>query len=161
MTRSETSERREGPGLPLSALLTQARDIVLKGLHEELAEEGFEGIRSVHGSVFRNIDAGGSRLTTLAERAGLTKQAIGELIDDLQKHGYLERVADEADRRAKIIRLTGEGRAAQAAAVRILADIERRWSRALGEERVAQLRESLERVIALESAAPPPRTSPR
>ncbi|MGW3344884.1 MarR family winged helix-turn-helix transcriptional regulator [Nonomuraea rubra] len=142
------SERRK---LPLPTLLTQVRDIALEGLHRQLAEEGFEGIRYVHGSVFRHIDAEGSRLTTLAERAGLTKQAIGELVGDLEEHGYLERVADEGDRRAKIIRLTEQGRMAQAAAARILADVEQRWSRLLGEDVVAVLRRALEQVIALEA----------
>ncbi|GAA2907423.1 MarR family winged helix-turn-helix transcriptional regulator [Nonomuraea rubra] len=143
-----SSERRK---LPLPTLLTQVRDIALEGLHRRLAEEGFEGIRYVHGSVFRHIDAEGSRLTTLAERSGLTKQAIGELVGDLEEHGYLERVADEGDRRAKIIRLTEQGRMAQAAAARILADVEQRWSRLLGEDVVAVLRRALEQVIALEA----------
>ncbi|MEU4824931.1 MarR family winged helix-turn-helix transcriptional regulator [Actinomadura citrea] len=139
------------PKLPLPTLLTQVRDIALEGLHQQLADEGFEGIRYVHGSVFRHIDTEGSRLTTLAERSGLTKQAIGELVGDLEDHGYLERVADEADRRAKIIRLTDQGRMAQAAAARILADVEQRWSRHLGKDQVTTLRRALEQVIALEA----------
>lgn len=153
---TESAVEGSRPGPPLSALLTQARDIIVKGLHDELAEEGFEGIRPVHGSVFRNIDPEGSRLTTLAERAGLTKQAIGELIDDLQRLGYLERVVDEADRRAKIIRLTGQGRLAQTTARRILVEIERGWARLLGEERAGILRRSLEEVIAADAAGTAP-----
>ncbi len=148
-TRSEPSP---GPRkLPLPTLLTQARDIALEGLHRQLADEGFQGIRFVHGSVFRHIDADGSRLTTLAERSGLTKQAIGELVADLENHGYLERVADEADRRAKIIRLTEQGRNAQLAAARILADVEQRWSQLLGTEQVATLRRALEQIVTLEA----------
>lgn len=151
-TRSGARERRQEPKLPLPTLLTQVRDIALEGLHRQLADEGFEGIRYVHGSVFRTIDAEGSRLTTLAERSGLTKQAISELVDELESHGYLERVADEADRRAKIIRLTDQGRTAQAAAARILADVEQRWARLLGKDQVTTLRHALEQVIALEAA---------
>ncbi|MFB9208805.1 MarR family winged helix-turn-helix transcriptional regulator [Nonomuraea spiralis] len=154
-TRSGARERRHEAKLPLSTLLTRARDIVLEGLHQQLVDEGFEGIRHVHGSVFRFIDAEGSRLTTLADRSGLTKQAISELVDDLEDHGYLERVADEADRRAKIIRLTDQGRTAQAAAERILADVEQRWSRHLGSDRVAMLRHTLEQVVALEAVIAP------
>ncbi|MGW4800139.1 MarR family winged helix-turn-helix transcriptional regulator [Nonomuraea sp. NPDC004297] len=150
-TRSGTHAPQDGPGAPLPTLLTLARDIAITRLHQRLADEGFEGIRYVHGSVFRFIDAEGSRLTTLAERAGLTKQAIGELVSDLEEHGYVERVSDAGDRRAKIIRLTEQGRQAQVAAGRILADIERRWSRHLGGDQVAVLRRALEEVIALES----------
>ncbi|MCF6466859.1 winged helix-turn-helix transcriptional regulator [Nonomuraea sp. MG754425] len=150
-TRSGTRAPQDGPGAPLPTLLTLARDIAITRLHQRLADEGFEGIRYVHGSVFRFIDAEGSRLTTLAERAGLTKQAIGELVSDLEEHGYVERVSDAGDRRAKIIRLTEQGWQAQVAAGRILADIERRWSRHLGGDQVAVLRRALEEVIALES----------
>ena len=149
-TRSEHG--RGNPKLPLPTLLTQVRDIALEGLHQQLADEGFEGIRYVHGSVFRHIDAEGSRLTTLAERSGLSKQAIGELVGDLEDHGYLERVVDEADRRAKIIRLTDQGRMAQDAAARILADVEQRWSRLLGRDQVTMLRRALEQIIANQRA---------
>ncbi|KAB2345911.1 MarR family winged helix-turn-helix transcriptional regulator [Actinomadura rudentiformis] len=154
-TRSGTRERQHEAKLPLPTLLTQVRDIALRGLHQQLADEGFEGIRYVHGSVFRFIDAEGSRLTTLAERSGLTKQAIGELVGELEDHGYLERVADKADRRAKIIRLTDQGRMAQVAAARILADLEQRWSRHLGKDQVTMLRSALEQVIALEADSTP------
>ncbi|TDQ54471.1 MarR family winged helix-turn-helix transcriptional regulator [Actinorugispora endophytica] len=158
-TRSEGGSGN--PKLPLPTLLTQVRDIAIEGLHQQLADEGFEGIRYVHGSVFRCIDAEGSRLTTLAERSGLTKQAIGELVGDLEEHGYLERVADETDRRAKIIRLTDQGRAARAAAARILAGVEQRWSRLLGSDQAATLRRALEQVVALEAASTPAASPPR
>lgn len=160
-TRSGARERRHEPKLPLPALLTQVRDIALEGLHLQLAEQGFEGIRYVHGSVFRYIDAEGSRLTTLAERAGLTKQAIGELVGELEDRGYLARVVDETDRRAKIIRLTDQGRMAQAAATRIFADVEQRWSRLLGRDQVTMLRHALEQIIALEAASTPTASPPQ
>lgn len=150
-TRSGTRERKDEPNVPLPTLLTQAKDIAIERLHQRLADEGFEGIRYVHGSVFRFIDAEGSRLTMLAERSGLTKQAIGELVGELEDHGYVERAADAGDRRAKIIRLTDQGKMAQVAAARILTDIEQRWSRHLGGDQVALLRRALEEVIALES----------
>ncbi|WP_327586436.1 MarR family winged helix-turn-helix transcriptional regulator [Nonomuraea sp. NBC_00507] len=148
--RSPTREQQDQPNVPLPTLLTQAKDIALGRLHQRLADEGFEGIRYVHGSVFRFIDAEGSRLTTLAERSGLTKQAISELVGELEDQGYVERVPDAGDRRAKIIRLTDQGTMAQVAAARILADIEQRWSRHLGADQVTVLRRALEEVIALE-----------
>ncbi|WP_406067686.1 MarR family winged helix-turn-helix transcriptional regulator [Micromonospora sp. NBC_01638] len=160
-TRSGTPERRHKPKLPLPTLLTQARDIALEGLHQQLADEGFEGIRFAHGSIFRYIDAEGARLTTLAERSGLTKQAISELVGELEDRGYLERVTDKADRRAKIIRLTNQGRAAQGAAARILADVEQQWSRLLGRDQVAMLRRTLELVIANETVNTPTTSPPQ
>ncbi|MEU7876991.1 MarR family winged helix-turn-helix transcriptional regulator [Microbispora bryophytorum] len=151
MTRSgERSEASAGE-TPLPALLTQARNITVELLHRRLGEDGFEGIRYRHGSVFRFIDEEGSRLTALAERAGLTKQAIAELVDELEGLGYVERASDPKDRRAKIIRLTERGMAGQAAAARILVDIERRWALRLGQDRIAMLRRTMEEIIALQS----------
>src|SRR5919199_1578753 len=90
--------------LSLPVLLTQAKALMVEQLHERLAEEGFDGVLYWHGSVFRHIDPEGSRLTVLAERSGLTKQAIGEVVADLESLGHVERTADPVDRRAKIIR---------------------------------------------------------
>ena len=137
--------------VPLLALLALAKDITTDLLHRQLGQEGFGGIRYRHGSVFRFIDAEGSRLTALAERSGLTKQALGEVVDELERLGYVERTADPADRRAKIIRLTERGEQGQVAAARILGDAERRWERHLGRDRIAMLRQTLEQIIALQS----------
>ncbi len=137
-------------GIPLPALFTQAKDVTLAELHRRLEEEGFEGIRYSHGAVFRFIDAGGSRLTVLAERSGLSKQALGEVVTELERQGYVERTTDPDDQRAKIIRLTERGMQAQAAAARLLGDIERRWAQHLGRDRIAGMRLALEEVIRFE-----------
>lgn len=136
--------------LPLPALFQQGKEIVVEQLHKRLAEDGFDGILYWHGAVFRFIDAEGSRLTALADRSGFTKQAIGEVVGELERHGYVERTTDSEDRRAKIIRLTDRGVQGKVAAARILADIEARWERHLGGHRIADLRRTLEEVIHLE-----------
>jgi DNA-binding MarR family transcriptional regulator len=149
-TRSGERDNEEESKLPLPVLLAQAKVIMVEQLHERLAGEGFDGILYWHGSVFRCIDAEGSRLTALAERSGLTKQAIGEVVVELERHGYVERTADPDDRRAKIIRLTERGIKGQVAAARILEDIEQRWDRHLGQDQIARLRRTLEEVISFE-----------
>lgn len=146
--KRDDGEQRRRPPLPV--LLSQAKEIMVENLHERLAADGFDGILYWHGSVFRCIDAEGSRLTVLAERSGLTKQAIGEVVVELERHGYVERAADPDDRRAKIIRLTGRGIEAQAAAAGILDGIEQHWDRHLGQDRIATLRATLEEVISFE-----------
>jgi DNA-binding MarR family transcriptional regulator len=133
---------------PLPALLNEVKELAVGELHDRLAEEGHGEIRPGHGCVFRFIDVEGSRLTDLAERAGLTKQAVGEVVSDLEALGYLERVPDPGDRRAKIVRLTDTGLDATEAAGRIFADIERRWAERFGEERLAVLRGTLEEIAA-------------
>jgi DNA-binding MarR family transcriptional regulator len=144
---------------PLPALLDEVKQMAVDELHRRLREEGYPDVRPGHGCVFRFVDAGGSRLTELAERARMTKQAVGEVVADLEQLGYVERVPDPGDGRAKIIRLTDHGRDGQGAARRIFRDIERRWARELGEQRVADLRETLRAILALERGAPSrPRT---
>ncbi len=131
---------------PLPALLTEVRDLAVEELHERLEREGHGVLRPGHGCVFRFVDVEGSRLTELADRAGLTKQAVGEVADDLEQLGYVERIPDPDDRRAKIIRLTDRGWEAQRAASRIFADIENRWAAEFGERQMRTLRRTLEAI---------------
>jgi DNA-binding MarR family transcriptional regulator len=72
---------------------------------------GYDDIRVTHGAVFRNIAAGGSRVTDLAHRARMTKQSMAELVTYLQKRGYVEVSRDPNDRRGKLVRLTERGTA--------------------------------------------------
>ena len=133
--------------MPLPPLLREAAELGFDELHSRLHNEGFAEIRPGHGCVFRHIAVGGSRLTELAEQSGLTKQAVGEVVDELEQLGYVERAPDPADRRAKIIRLTARGDEAFTTARRIFADIERRWAERIGEERMAVVREVLEQIV--------------
>jgi DNA-binding MarR family transcriptional regulator len=132
------------------ALLYTAADSLVAELTARLAEVGYGDIRQTHGCVFGNIVPDGMRLTELAELAGMTKQGVGEAVSDLERLGYAERVADPSDGRAKIIRLTERGRAAQSAGFEIITDIESEWVRRFGAERVAQARSLL---IELTSAS--------
>jgi DNA-binding MarR family transcriptional regulator len=134
--------------LPLIRLL----DVAFDGFSDELAKRieaaGFTDIRPGHGCVFGTIDPQGSRLTDLAQRANMTKQSVGEATSDLEQRGYVERVPDPDDGRAKIIRLTERGREARAIGRRLIDDIEREWTERYGDERVAALREALEAITA-------------
>jgi DNA-binding MarR family transcriptional regulator len=134
---------------PMIRLLNAAADQFAEELRERVEAAGFADIRPGHGCVFGNIDPeNGSRLTELAERACMTKQSVGEVTSDLEQRGYLERVADPSDGRAKIIRLTEQGRKAYAIGRRLIEELEHDWADRYGEERVAALREALETVTA-------------
>ena len=78
----------------------------------------------------------------------MTKQSVGEVTTDLEQRGYVERVPDPADGRAKIIRLTERGHQAQTLGFELIAEIEREWGERIGEERVAALRDALEAITA-------------
>jgi DNA-binding MarR family transcriptional regulator len=147
--------------LPLIGQLAEVKGAISDELFAQLAEVGFTDIRPAHGCVFGHIDEDGARLTALADRAGLTKQAVGEAVADLERLGYVERVPDPEDGRAKIIKLTDRGVAATAAAAKIFAEMERRFAAEVGEKRFKEFRETLRRLYHLTraSARPPARAA--
>jgi len=136
-------------------LLGVAFDDFCEQLERRLAETPYDDIRITHGCVFGNIDPEGTRLTDLAERARMTKQSVGEVTSDLEQRGYVERVADPSDGRAKIIRLTERGRAAQALGVGLIDELEQEWGERFGADRVAALREALEAITGERVGAVP------
>jgi len=142
--------------IPLPPLLDNAKEAGLEELRRRLAERGFADIRQSHGCVFRWVEPDGTLLTELAELAGHSKQAVGEFVCDLEARGYVERVPDPLDGRAKIIRLTDRGAEAKEAAREIFAEIEGEWAERIGSDRVEALRDALEALYELEHAVPIP-----
>ena len=154
--RSITTQR------PIAGLLNEVKVAAVRRLFERLREEGFEHVREGHGCVFGFIDIeNGSRLTELAERSGLTKQAVGEAATELERIGYAERVPDPTDKRAKLIKLTPSGLEACLTGRRIFAEIESEWAEEFGEELIANMREAAERISTAEreSATGRPRSA--
>jgi DNA-binding MarR family transcriptional regulator len=151
LTETDEQQAEEGTArwVPLPALLDDLVTRSFREFHQRLNEAGHPSLRPGHGCVFRFIHEGGSRLTELAGSSGLTKQAVGEVVDDLEQLGYVERDADPEDRRAKIIRLTTHGADAQQTAIRIFGEIERDWAERYGTERVAAMRELLEEMAGV------------
>jgi DNA-binding MarR family transcriptional regulator len=144
---------RSDPDKPLSkvtlaALLATA---MLLEFRASLERSGYAEIRPTHGCVFRFIGEGGMRLTELAAFAGMTKQSVGEIVDDLVALGYVERVPDPADRRAKLIQLTPKGTQARGVGFGLFARIEESWAERYGEERIAELRALLEEIVTAEA----------
>ena len=135
----------------LPGLLEIVSEVMMNEFREELEEAGYADIRPTHGCVFRFLGEEGMRLTELATRAGMTKQSVGEIVDDLGELGYVERVPDPDDRRAKLIRLTVRGREAQRTGFAIFATLEERWAERHGADRLAELRETLEAIAATEA----------
>jgi DNA-binding MarR family transcriptional regulator len=141
------------PPRALPALLTEVKLAAIAKLRERIAEAGHPDIREGHGCVFGFIDLEqGSRLTDLAASAGLTKQAVGEAVTELERLGYVKRVPDPQDGRAKIIKLTDRGMDAVIKGRRIFAGIEQEWAEQIGPELVACLREAATQIATLEAA---------
>ena len=142
--------------LPLIRLLGVGLDQFSGQLDERVAAAGYGDIRPGHGCVFGGIDPdNGSRLTDLAERAMMTTQSVGEVTSDLERLGYVERVPDPDDGRAKLIRLTAKGHEAYLTGRRLIDELEREWAERFGEDRIAALREALEAVHAERFGAVP------
>ena len=140
---------------PFIRLLDVGLGVFSEELTRRVGETRFSDIRMTHGCVFGNIDPEGTRLTDLAERAFMTKQSVGEVVSDLEQRGYVERVPDPSDGRAKIIRLTDRGQEAMALGRGLIDEIEREWAERYGAERVAALRDALEAVTAERLGAVP------
>ncbi len=130
----------------LSYLLRTAHTAMNRAVFRRLAERGVGDVDVASRHIFPHLRPGGTRLTEIAERADLTKQAVGYLVDALESRGYVERVPDPTDRRAKLVRWTERGLEQDRIAMESFADTERRWAEALGPGEVAKLREVLERL---------------
>src|SRR6188472_1431520 len=130
----------------LAVLLREPFRIGSERLHERFAQRGHPEVRPPHGNVFQFLDDEGIRVSVLAERAQVTKQSMAELVIHLERHGYVERVPDPADRRAKLVRSTARGREVYAIARDALADIERDWTALLGAAEMRSLRALLEKL---------------
>ncbi|HET9197935.1 MAG TPA: MarR family transcriptional regulator [Solirubrobacterales bacterium] len=137
--------------IPLPGLLDIASEALFAEFRAELERSEFGDIRPTHGCVFRFVQGEGLRLTDIAERAKLTKQSVGEIVDDLVERGYAQRIPDPDDRRAKLICLTERGEAAQSHGRKLFAKVEKRWAARYGAERIAALRELLEEIAAAEA----------
>ena len=107
---------------------------------EGLAAAGFDDFTPSQARVFQRIDRDGSRLTDLAAQAGITKQSAGFLVDQLERAGYVERVGDPADGRARLVRVAERGLRSVEASRQIVAEVEAEWTAHLGASRMEQLR---------------------
>lgn len=129
----------------LGRLLLEGHRALASELNDALEERGYPDARPGHAAVFMNIDRrSGTGLTELARRARMTKQGMMLLVDELETRGYVRRVPDPGDGRAKIVRLTARGRRYVAEARRAVVAIEQRARRELGERRYEALRSSLD-----------------
>ena len=128
----------------LAILLREPFRTMNEELIGRLAARGHPEVRYAHGSVFQFLDDAGTRVSVLAERAQITKQAMAQLVAHLEAHGYVERVPDPSDRRAKLVRTTARGRDVFGVVREFLAEVDARLAARLGEAKVRRLRALLQ-----------------
>jgi DNA-binding MarR family transcriptional regulator len=135
----------------LTRLLLEARRALAAELDGDLDDRGYPDLRPGHAAVFLAIDRrSGSRITDMADASRVTKQAMMTLVDGLEARGYVRRVADPSDTRAKLVRLTARGRVAAAECRRAVQSLEQRTKRRLGDRSYDTLRAALEELTGVE-----------
>ncbi|MFC4374425.1 MarR family winged helix-turn-helix transcriptional regulator [Nocardia halotolerans] len=138
----------------LLKLLVQATDAYERELNTALRAVLGAELRPAHYAVFRHLAPEGSRVTALADAAGMTQQSMGELVTHLARCGYVERTPDPADKRARLIVATAAGRDAVALAARHIGRIERALTAELGTNTLDRVRAALSRIPELVADLP-------
>jgi DNA-binding MarR family transcriptional regulator len=132
-----------GRPTPLGSLMTAAGQRLAQELNTALAEAGFPDLRAAHAPVFMAVDPEGTRVTELAERTRMTKQAVGELVRYLENRGYVTVSPDSADARVRRVRLTDAGWRAIATGERVIAEFDAWLEESIGAAQVQRLRTTL------------------
>src|SRR3712207_8087895 len=122
----DTTARAAPPNL--GVLLREPFLALTEHIHRRLAEHGHPEVRPAHGAVFPFLDDAGTRVSVLAERAQVTKQSMAELVIHLERHGYVERIPDPTDRRAKLGRAAARGHEPYAMAPQVVGRLEGEWT---------------------------------
>ena len=138
------------PRLPRSTfeLLFRAARLVNERAIARVQRAGATNLRLAHTALFPHITDAGIRQTELADKLGVTKQAIGPLVDDLERDGVVARIPDPADARAKLVRWTAKGRRALREGLGVLAQLEAELAEEVGPRKLAALADTLEALIA-------------
>jgi DNA-binding MarR family transcriptional regulator len=114
-----------------------------------LALRGYEDFPFASASLLWLMDEGGTRSTVLAQRAGVTKQAMSQLVRLMERQGYLEQVPDPIDTRAKVVRMTERGEAVKTACVEVREELNRKMAKVLGMNEAGDLEANLDAAAAL------------
>jgi DNA-binding MarR family transcriptional regulator len=137
---SEPTGTRHGE---LTNLMRAGYHRTMEYVQGRLEQRGFDDVRPAHMMIFQHLRPEGSRIGELAERALLTNQSVGYLVDYLERQGYVERRADPTNRRASLVCLTDRGWHEMAACAGILDELDAELAERLGAQRLEQLHDLL------------------
>lgn len=134
-------------------MLRLASELV-DGIQRGVAQAGFTDVRPVHGFAFARLSEAPATTAQLADHLGITKQATSELVHHLVDRGYVTRVDDPTDRRARLLVLTERGHACTDAARQTASDTVQAWEQRLS------LKQRTDLAAALATIASPGRLRP-
>jgi DNA-binding MarR family transcriptional regulator len=142
LTSVEDQRRRN-----MRQLLLRAARIVNRHVVEGLHACGYANLRSTHTTLLSNIDLAGSTVTAAAERAGITKQAMGRLAAELEDAGYIAVRSDPADARARVLHLTESGMRLMLDSLQVMTKLEDEYARLVGTDQLAAVMDGLETFV--------------
>ena len=129
-------------------LLLRASRIVNRHVVEGLHARGYADLRSTHTTLLSNINLAGSTVTEAADRAGVTKQAMGRLATELADAGYITVRSDPADARARVLHLTKSGTRLMLDSLQVMTDLQKSYARLIGHDQLSAVLDGLEAFIA-------------
>ena len=129
-------------------LLLRASRIVNRHVVEGLHARGYADLRSTHTTLLSNINLTGSTVTEAADRAGITKQAMGRLATELEDAGYITVRNNPTDARARVLHLTKSGMRLMLDSLRVMTDLQNNYARLLGQDQLSAVLNGLEAFIA-------------
>ena len=128
----------------VGAMLRVVWQWVRDQMYAGVVAAGYDDLNAAHVGLWRYPGLDGLRPSQLAERAGITKQSVNDLLGHLEQYGYLKRAPDSADGRARVIRLTAKGRRLEETIYAEAGAAQQQIAEILGPRRFAQLHSSLE-----------------
>lgn len=134
------AEKREST---LQVLFKVSRLLDERAVARVAAARDAPTLRRAHTSLLPHVALEGTRITDIAERMGISKQAVSQLVDDLEQQGVLARVADPDDARAKRVVFTERGRRGLFEGLSVLQKLEQELAEQVGEQTMRRLRAAL------------------
>ena len=116
-------------------------------LMQKMVERGYRGLRPTWVQVLPHIGPDGTRIVDIARQQGISKQAIGQLVSEIESQGYLLRIADDRDQRSRRIALSPRGLSLIAEAAEITDSVEQEFSSLIGPDKLQQLSRLLRRLF--------------
>ncbi len=150
------AEESVGEAFSLPQLITQALNLVMDDLLRRLVEAGYGDLRPTHClNVFRFMDCAGTRPGELARRAGMTPQAMSELVAYLERCDYVRRVPDPSDGRGRVVVYADRGTQAAEVATAFFTDVDVRWGGIVGRDRLQDVKSALADILGASSPHSP------
>ncbi|WP_135228576.1 MarR family winged helix-turn-helix transcriptional regulator [Deinococcus fonticola] len=151
MSKVSDEQLQHGRQHHIGRQLQQAyRDFNTRSLHK-LRARGHAQLSAAHLNIIPFLDLDGTRINTLAERAGMTKQAASQLVTELEKSGYVTRQPDPSDGRAALLTFTAKGQALLQDAHALKREIADEYRAKLGEDRWHALQDALSGLLLPET----------